>query len=72
MTIENQTEWMAKVWISVWVRLNRDVAEVMLVTLIQLPAEEETFGVAGGMRLRYKVLIRPRSDCAAPAVRQLQ
>ena len=47
---------MAKAWISVWVRLNRDVAEVMLVMLIQLPAEEETFGGAGGMRLRYRGL----------------
>jgi hypothetical protein len=47
---------MAKAWISVWVRLNKDVAEVMLVMLIQLPAEEEIFGVAGGMRLRYRGL----------------
>ena len=47
---------MAKASISVWVRLHKDVPEVMLVMLIQLPTEEETFGVAGGMGLRYRGL----------------
>ena len=55
---------MAKAWISDWVRSNKDVAEVMLVMFIQLPAEAENFAVAAECVCDIEVSIRPEDVTA--------
>lgn len=55
---------MAETWISVCVRLNKDVSEVMLVMFIKLPTEAENFAVAAECVCDIEVSIRPEDVTA--------
>ena len=55
---------MAKAWILDWIRLNKDLAEVMLAVFIQLPAEAENLAVVPKRVRDIEGSIRPKDVTA--------